>query len=106
MIQNKRAKIRNIGGKDASVEFKPANASIAYQFKLRDYSSKGIGILVKEESKVLKLLNVGDELEMKYYPGEGTSIPVFLKTQIHHISPPEQGKHQNHLIIGLYILDS
>lgn len=105
MIQNKRAKIRQIGGKDASVKFKPANAAIAYQFKLRDYSAKGLGILVKEESKVLKMLNVGDELEMKYYPGEGTSQPVLIKTQINHISPPEQGKHQKHLIIGLYILD-
>ncbi|MFO7750448.1 MAG: hypothetical protein R6V54_10190 [Desulfobacteraceae bacterium] len=105
MSQNRRTEIRNVGGKNSSVEFKPDNAGVTYQFKLRDFSTHGMGFLVNEESKVLELISVGDEMEMKYYPGGGTSNPLLLKTRINHISQPEKEKHQNHYIIGLHLLD-
>ncbi len=105
MEQNNRIETRRTDGRGSSVEFKPGESLIAYQFKLRDYSSQGLGILVKEDSNVLKLINVGDILKMKYYQGDDRPDPVFLKTKIQHISPPDKGRHRNHIVIGLHILD-
>ncbi|HKK90180.1 MAG TPA: PilZ domain-containing protein [Desulfobacteraceae bacterium] len=105
MSQNRRTENRKVGGKNSSVEFKPDNAGVTYQFKLRDFSTNGLGFLVNEGSKVLELISVGDEMEMKYYPRGGSSVPLLLKTRINHISPPEKEKHQNHYIIGLHILE-
>ena len=105
MDTNKRVELRKIDGNNSSVEFKPGDAEIPYHFKLRDYSSKGLGILVKEDSRVLSFIKVGDELDMKFYQGSDGPQPISIRTKIQHISPPEKGRHLNHLIVGLTILD-
>ena len=105
MDNNKRVELRKIDGNNSSVEFKPGDAEIPYHFKLRDYSSKGLGILVKEDSRVLSFIKVGDELDMKFYQGSDGPQPISIRTKIQHISPPEKGQHLNHLIVGLTILD-
>ncbi len=87
-----------------SVEFQPGAAACPYQFKVRDYSSQGIGILVKKDSCVLDMIHVGDVLDMKYYQGTDPPIPVNVRTRIQHISSPENGRHENHFIVGLNIM--
>ncbi len=87
-----------------SVEFQPGAATCPYQFKVRDYSSQGIGILVKKDSCVLDMIRVGDILDMKYYQGADRPIPVNVRTRIQHISSPENGRHENHFIVGLNIM--
>ncbi len=91
-------------GKDMSVEFQPKDAEFAYHFKVRDYSSTGLGILVKEDSQILDMLHVGDVLDMKYYQGDNHPVPVNVQTRIQHISRPEQNLFPHHLIVGLNIL--
>ncbi len=105
MTKEQRRESRKLVVENSSVEFRPENAEIAYHFKLRDYSSKGLGILVKEDSNVLDLLNVGDVLEMKYYQGDERPMPVSIRTRVEHISPPDKGKCIGHMIVGIYILD-
>jgi hypothetical protein len=76
-----------------------------YQFKLRVFSSKGFGIIVKKDSKVLKLLKTGDILDMKYHSEEAAVSPVSHQTQIKHISEPDPGKYKDHMLVGLLILE-
>ncbi|WP_299979576.1 hypothetical protein [Desulfobacula sp.] len=102
---NLRSEARTKSRENASVEFIPGNNKIAYHFKLRDFSSKGFGIMVRKDSKVLNHIKAGDVLDMKYYPEEATRNPVSHRTQIKHISDPELGKHQDHILIGLFILE-
>ena len=102
---NKRIEPRTICNENASIEFIPGNGKMFYQFKLRDFSSKGFGILVKKDSEVLKLIKAGDILDMKYHPEEATSSPVSHKTQIKHISEPEPGTYKDHMLVGLLILE-
>jgi hypothetical protein len=103
--ENLRGDTREDAGKNASVEFMPGTCKIPYHFKLKDFSSKGFGILVRKDSKVLKHINPGDILDMRYYPEVATADPVPHRTQIKHISEPEPGTHQDHLLVGLLILD-
>ncbi len=102
---NARIEPRTIGHENASVEFIPGNNQMIYHFKLRDFSSKGFGIMVKKESKVLKLLKEGDVMDMKYHPEKSTVTPVSHKTQIKHISEPDPGTYKDHMLVGLLILE-
>ncbi len=102
---NARIEPRTIGHENASVEFTPGSSQMIYHFKLRDFSSKGFGIMVKKESKVLKLLKKGDVMDMKYHPEESTTDPVSHKTQIKHISEPDPGTYKDHILVGLLILE-
>ncbi len=102
--ENQRTELRGTAGVDSSVEFKPVNAELAYLFKLRDYSRKGLGILVNENSKVLQSIKAGDELDMKLYQGNDSPAPVPVRARIQHISRPAGGPQTNHLIVGLLIL--
>jgi len=102
---NLRIETRTESRENASVEFIPGNHSMAYHFKLRDFSAKGLGIIVRKDSKVLQHIKKGDILDMRYYPSEGTANPVSHRTQIKHISDPDPGKHQDHMLVGLLILE-
>ena len=76
-----------------------------YQFKIRDVSPTGIGILVNESSEVLDHLEVGNVLEMKYNPRNSSDLPESLETEISHITKIEQGEFKGHYIVGMLILE-
>ncbi len=105
MKNHQRLEQRQESADNISVEFQPPTAACPYQFKVRDYSSQGIGILVKKDSCVLDMIHVGDVLDMKYYQGFDNPHPVNVRTRIQHISVPENGRHQNHFIVGLNIME-
>lgn len=101
-----RYEMRFSAKNNASVEFRPEKLEITYHFKLRDVSQCGMCILVKEDSAILNFIHVGDTFNMKYYPNQIASVPVVMKTEITHISKPLAGTFKNHMIVGLFILDS
>jgi hypothetical protein len=102
---DKRSESREILDRYYSVEFLLDDTGLVYQFKLRDVSSKGLCILVKEESEVLKHIKVSDLLDMQYNPPEALSKSKSLKTQIRHITKPEQETFKGHFFIGLSIIE-
>ncbi len=77
-----------------------------YQFKLRDISEKGMGILVKEDSLILDHLQIGDILPMRYHPLRGPVLSEDLKTRIQHVTRCESGRYHGHFIVGLHILEN
>lgn len=87
-----------------SVQFTTKGLDTYYQFKLWNISPKGMCILVKENSQVLRHLKVGDTLEMTYYLTDSQGAHENLKTQIRHITKDENGRFQGHRLIGLSIL--
>ena len=88
-----------------SVELSSPDASLRYQFRIWNLSSRGICIVVKEDSDLLKHLEVGNILNMKYYPADSSFPKEYLKTQIKHITKDKQGRFRNHVLVGLFILE-
>ena len=84
--REKRSEPRKILDQYFSVEFSISKMLPIYQFKIRDVSPPGIGILVNESSAVLDHLEVGAVLEMKYNPRNSADLPEYLKTEIRHIT--------------------
>jgi hypothetical protein len=103
-INEKRSEPRSIIDQYYSVEFSIRNCPFTYQFKIWNISSKGICVLVKEDSELLNYLKVGDILNLKYYTTD-TSKPIeFLKTEIRHITKDESGHFKGLFLVGLSIL--
>ena len=101
----KRGEHRSIVDQYYSVEFSVPDANFIYQFKIRDLSSNGICVVVRDDSHLLKHLKVGLMTNMKYYPTDSSSPTVHLKTGIRHITKQEQGRFKGHVLVGLSILE-
>ena len=101
----KRSEPRRILDQYFSVEFSVSSTLPVHQFKVRDISPTGIGILVNESSAILDHLEVGNVLEMKYNPRNSSDLPEYLKTEISHITKMEQGQYKGHYLVGMVILE-
>ena len=100
----KRSEARDTVDEFYSVEFSTTDTEWVYQFKIWDISSKGICVVVKKDSDIVKHLKVGDVINMKYYRS-GTSKSIeHLKTEIRHMSQDESGRFRDHCLVGLSIL--
>lgn len=99
--QDRRSVPRSSAQQYYSVEFSIRDLAPLYQFRLRDTSSYGLGVLVKEGSDVLKYLKVGDVLELKYYRTKMSEQPEYLGTVIRHVTHCTEGWFTGHYIVGL-----
>ena len=87
-----------------SVQFTLSRMDPAYLFKLRDISSNGVCILVKQDSTAFKKLNVGDVLDMEFNPTESSGSTKILKTKI--TSKNCFNRFKGHSLVGMTIIDN
>ncbi len=99
----KRREPRKIIDEYYSVEFSTTEIDVTHQFKLWNLSPRGICIMAREESSILKHLKVGDILNMRYYKTDLPEPSDYTKTEIRHITREEEGRFKGHYLIGLAI---
>ena len=87
-----------------SVQFFINGKGPGYLFKLRNISSRGPCILVKQDSSVFKGLKVGDILDMEYHQPESLGAGKLLRTQI--ASKNSHDRYTGHSIVELSIIDN
>ena len=100
----RRSETRSASERYYSVEFTVKDLASAYQFKIWNISSQGMCILIKDDSKILPYIKVGDVITMKYYLTESIGTTEDVKTEIKHITKDEQGRYKGHYLVGLAIL--
>ena len=76
-----------------------------YQFKVRDVSPKGAGILVKDDSAFLTMIEVGRILEVNFISPRGSEPAGYFKAEIKHISRLKKSRYKGHRVIGISILE-
>lgn len=103
--KERRSEPRSIVDRYYSVEFSIRDCPFTYQFKIWGISTKGICVLVKEDSNLLNYIKVGDILNLKYYGTDSTKPIEFLKTKIRHITRDETDQFKNLCLVGLSILE-
>lgn len=103
--KERRAEPRIEIDKYYSVELSVPGTEFVYQFKIWNLSEHGLCVVVKNDSDVLKHLEVGNVLEMEYCPVDMASPKVSLKTEIKHITKQEEGRFSGHTLVGLLILE-
>ena len=99
-----KSELRTILDKYYSVQFSLSKMDPTYLFKLRDISSNGLCILVKQDSTVFRQLNEGDILDMEYNPTRSSGPTKLLKTQI--TSKNCYDRFKGHSLIELMIIDN
>ena len=84
-----------------SVEFSISKQDPIFQFRVRDVSASGMGILLSSESKALEYLKVGRVLQMKYNPEDPKDSPTDMKAEIRHITLLKEGRYRGQYLVGL-----
>ena len=94
----RRAKLRNY-----RIEIKLVGKPI-YQFRVIDVTIKGAGLLIKDDSAFLKMIEVGQIVTADFISPKGTGPSGIFKVQIKHITNPDRQEYKGHQILGLSIL--
>lgn len=97
----KRRRHRSTGPPNPMVEVKLFGNPIR-QLKLRDLSDKGAGIVVRPDSSFLKMIEVGQEVNVrlvlpKDYQGPSGSY----RSKIEHITETQESPFIGHMVVGL-----
>ena len=94
----RRAKLRNY-----RIEIKFVGKPI-YQFRVINVTIKGAGLLIKEDSAFLQMIEVGQILEADFISPEGTAPSGIYEAEVKHITKLDKQKHRGHRLVGLSIL--
>lgn len=86
------------------VEVQTIKTLVTYQFKIWNISSKGMCLLVGSNSDFLTSVEVGEIIEIKYYPLDLSWPPDVKTTEIRHISKADPQRFKDHYLVGLMIL--
>jgi hypothetical protein len=100
-FQEKRQKIRSVYPSDTMLEIKFPGAPL-YQLKIRDLSENGVCVVVKPDSPLLKLIELGQNLNVSLIVVGDSGGPCGkYQSIVEHISEVKEGPFHGNLIIGL-----
>jgi hypothetical protein len=86
-----------------SVEFSIDGLIYLYQFMIYKEPTLPPCFLIKEDSKLLERLKVGETHKMKYYSTDTLCPTQYCDTEISRISKEKKGRFKGHYLIGLDI---
>ena len=96
-----RRKPRSTGLSKPMVEIKILGNPI-FQLKVRDISDEGVGVLVRPDSKLLNLIEIGHEVIVKLVlPRNYRGPSGNFRARVEHVSEIQEGRFKGHMIVGL-----
>jgi hypothetical protein len=79
--------------------------TVIYQLKVRDISDEGVGVLVRPDSKLLNLIEIGHEIGIKLVlPRNYRGPSGNFRARVEHISEIGEGSYQGHFVVGMSFL--
>ena len=73
-----------------------------YQLKVRDLSNEGAGIVVRPDSDLLKMIEVGQELNVRLVlPRNYLGPSGDFRSKVVHIDEILEGPYRGHMLVGL-----
>lgn len=105
IAKEKRSEPRSTKLKDYRVEIKLVAEPI-YQFRVTDVSTKGAGLLINDNSAFLKMIEVGQIVNVNFISPKGSNPNGMYKVEIKHITKVETGRYKGHRLVGILILKS
>jgi hypothetical protein len=81
------------------------SGSPLYQLKIRDLSDEGAGIVVRTDSSLLKMIEIGKELNVRLVlPRDYSGPSGHYQSRVEHITEILEGPFKGHMIVGLSFL--
>ena len=102
--KEKRTEPRRTHLRNYRVEIKLIGEPI-YQFRVTDVSSKGAGILIKEDSNFLSMIEINQTVDVEFISPKGTAPSGSYKAEIKHITKSRKGKNGEQCLVGISILE-
>jgi uncharacterized protein YfbU (UPF0304 family) len=102
-VENKYQLLRKIDS-HLRAEIKISKDGLGYQFKLREINANQGCFFVNENSPVLKILDIGSVLEMKYWTAEKIRTVKYVTAKINGIAKRSHEPFKGHYKVGLSIL--
>ena len=102
-VENKYQHLRKIDG-HLRAEIKISRDGLGYQFKLREIDDNQGCFFVSENSSVLKILDIGSVLDMKYWTADKTRMVKYVTAEIKGIARQSHEPFKGHYKVGLSIL--
>ena len=100
----RRAKARRAQLRNYRVEIQLIGKPI-YQFRVTDVSIEGAGLLVKEDSAFLNMIEVGQIVNADFISPAGSNPSGMYTAEIKHVTKPGEGKYKGHILVGISILE-
>jgi hypothetical protein len=85
IAKDKRSEPRKAILRNYRIEIKFVGKPI-YQFRVINVTTKGAGLLIKDDSAFLKMIEVGQIVEADFISPEGTAPSGIYKAEIKHIT--------------------
>jgi hypothetical protein len=85
-------------------EIKISSDDLGYQFKLRQVDDKQGCFFVNKNSSVLKLLDIGSVMDMKYWTADKTKRVKYVRAEINNITKQNHEPFKGHYKVNLSIL--
>ena len=102
-VENKYQNLRKIDN-HLRAEIKISSDGLGYQFKLREIDDNQGCFFVSENSLVLKILDIGSVLDMKYWTADKTKTVKYVTAKINGIAKRSHEPFKGHYKVGLSIL--
>jgi hypothetical protein len=98
----KRAESRSEATKNYRVEIKLEGEPI-YQFGLINISKKGAGILVKNDPAFLKIIELGQIVEVNFISSKALNLSGMYTAEIKHITKFSREESEGQRLVGISI---
>ena len=102
-IENKYQHLRKIDN-HLRAEIKISRDGLGYQFKLREIDADQGCFFISENSAILKILDPGSILDMKYWTADKTRKAKYVTAKINDIARQSHKPFKGHYKVGLSIL--
>ena len=99
----KRSKPRRAKLRHYRIEIKFVGEPI-YQFRVINVTIKGAGVLIKDDSAFLNMIEVGQIVDVNFISPEGLSPSGIYTAEIKHITKLDRKERQGHRLVGISLL--
>ena len=103
MNTEKRSEVRYKAKRCYHAEIRLVGVPV-YEVKLKDLSSKGSCILIKEDSLLINHLKTGQNVKVQYYLEDRNKPGKIFEATVKYIRMVMEGQYKGHYLVGLEIL--
>ena len=101
--KEKRSEPRLVNLRNYRIEIKLVGHPI-YQFRVIDVTTLGAGILIKNDSSFLNMIDKGQVIEVNIISPQGSEPSGIYSAKIRHITAPNKSMYKGHRLVGISIL--
>jgi hypothetical protein len=103
MTEDRRSESRQIARYYYRAEIRLFGVPV-HEVKLKDLSSQGACLLFQNNSSLLKRMQIGQDLKVKYFLEDRSKTSERFQTKVRHITEVKEGRFKVYYLAGLSIL--